>query len=271
MARSAVDVLRTQGRGITGALLVVGVATLYTMETWWIAWRLPTIHLLLYALGGLLCVFLVMRSVGFREGGERESLVRTAVDFSELVVQSVAAATLALLLFGVADGDSTVLSVVRLALVQAVPLGFGASLANVLLSEREDGTEEADFPRNVPIFALGAAFVVFPVAPTEEMRVIAVEAGTLRLSLLVVLSVVVVHLILHELEYQDQQYRVADRSAVYQFGLAFLVYAVGLVVSSAFLLGFGQFDGATTFEAAQLVVVLTFPASVGASGAEVVL
>lgn len=78
MARSAADVLRTQGRGVTGALLVVGVATLYTMETWWIARVLPTTHLLAYALGGLAVVFLPTREVGFREDDDGRSSPRSS-------------------------------------------------------------------------------------------------------------------------------------------------------------------------------------------------
>lgn len=62
-----------------------------------------------------------------------------------------------------------------------------------------------------------------------------------------------------------------DRSRASQVGLAFLVYVVGFVVATALLLGFGQLAGATSLEAVAFAVVLAFPASVGASGAEVVL
>jgi len=41
LAGTDTDILRNQARGITGALLVVGLAVLYTSEMWWLAWRLP--------------------------------------------------------------------------------------------------------------------------------------------------------------------------------------------------------------------------------------
>ncbi|WP_143423224.1 DUF2391 family protein [Halegenticoccus soli] len=33
--------LQNQIRGVTGALLVVGLTFHYTMETWWLGWTLP--------------------------------------------------------------------------------------------------------------------------------------------------------------------------------------------------------------------------------------
>lgn len=271
MATSTVEVLKTQGRGITGALLVVGVASLYTMETWWLGWRLPTIHLLLYALGGLLVVFVTTREVGFRGEAWHTPLERTAVDFAELVLQSVVTAALVLAVFGVVDADSTPLAVARLTLVQAVPLAFGASLANVLLTNDENGTAEPGFPRNLPLFALGAAFLTLPIAPTQEVVVIATYADPTRLAILIALSVAVVHVVLHEVGYREQAERIGERPVHLQIGLAFVVYVVSLVVATGLLLGFGQLTGAATFEAVRLVVGLSFPGAVGAAGAEVIL
>jgi CubicO group peptidase (beta-lactamase class C family) len=131
--------------------------------------------------------------------------------------------------------------------------------------------EEEQFPHNLAVFTLGAVFVTMPMAPTDELTVIARNAGWPRLAVLVVLSVGVVHLVLHELEFRGHRDRTEDRTHALQVGTAVMAYAVGLVVSVALLYGFGQFDGRPPFEWVQLVIVLGFPAAAGASAGEVVL
>lgn len=273
MTRSLGDELRTQGRGVTGALLVVGLSTLFTMETWWLSWRLPVGHLVVAAAVGLAFVFLIVRSVGFRQEGEGDegSPVRLVTDFAELLLQSFVAAFVILLAFGVVRVSDPLQTVVRMGLVQVVPLGFGAAVANALLAESDQHRERQRFPENLGVFTLGAAFFAVPMAPTEEVVVIARNAGWVRIAGLVVLSVAVVHLVLHELEFRGQDHRVEGRSAGYLVGTSVTVYAVGVLVSVALLLGFGQFNGRPLQEWVQLAVVLSFPAAAGASAGEVVL
>jgi len=213
-----------------------------------------------------------MRSVGFREDGGGTATPGSAlVDFSELVVQSLVAAVVVLFAFGVVTLETAPLTLVRLLLVQMVPLGFGAALANALLAENDDAGDSKPFPRTVSTFALGAVFVTIPLAPTQEMVVVAARAGWPRLAGLVVVSFLVSHLVLHELEFRGHAGRVEGRPVGYQLGTAFVVYAVSLVVSVALLAAFEQFAGASPGTWVQLVVVHSFPASIGASGGEVVL
>jgi len=273
MANAVLEELRTQGRGVAGALLVVGVSMLVTMETWWLSWRLPILHLVLFAAVGLAAVFVLVRSVGFRQldGDGTEPTLRVVADFAELVTQSIVAALVVLFAFGVVEAGDSPSSVVRLALVQSVPFGFGAALANRLLGETDAPIEEEAFPHNLTVFTLGALFLSLPVAPTEEVVVLARNAGWPRLAAVVVLSVGVVHLVLHELEFRGHRDRIEGRTHLLQLGTAATAYAVALVVSVVLLLGFGQFDGRGVAEAVQLTVVLGFPAATGASAGEVVL
>lgn len=274
MARTYRDVLRDQGRGIAGALFVVGLSSLYTMESWWIGWQLPLWSLIGYAVVGLLGVLVITRRIGFQEEAEdrtRRSPRKIAADFAELVLQSFLTAYLVLLVFGVLDAGQSLITVVRLGLIQVVPLGFGAAVANRLLSSTDAEIEEATFPRNVPTYLLGAVFVTFPVAPTDEVRVIAAHAGWVQLAGIVGMSVVIVYLVLYELEFRGQRSRRESRPRYAQVGSAFLVYTIGVVVAVAFLVAFGQFAGTTVTEWVQQTIVLAFVASTGASASEVVL
>lgn len=274
MTRTYQAVLRDQGRGIAGALFVVGLSFFYTMESWWLGWRLPMSHLVVYAVVGLVAVLAITQQIGFQEDAEgqtRRTLSRLGADFAELVLQSFVTAYLVLLAFGIVEIDQALGTVVRMGLLQVVPLGFGAAVTNQLLSRSDDTDEEASFPRNVPTYVLGAAFVSFPIAPTQEIEVVAVHAGWARLAGVVAISVVVVYFVLYELELRGQHSRRESRSWVMLLGSAFFVYVVGVVVAVTFLLAFGHFVDTTLAEQVQQTIVLAFIASTGASAGEVVL
>lgn len=274
VTRSTGTLLRDQGRGLVGAL-IVSIELLFTMEMWWSGWQLPTEWLIVYTVVGLVVVLAVTRSIGFRaEGDERQFDVRTVLtDFMELLLQSFVTAYAVLLLFGVVDVDDSSFLVTRLGLLFVVPLAFGAALANALLAETEEDTREPDgsFYRRLGLIALGATFVSMTMAPTDEMPLVAAYASWTRLGFVVVLSVLVVYLVLFELEFRGHEVRTSDRTAIDQWSHSFVTYAVGVAVAGVLLAGFGQFRGAPVTVAVQMTIVLGFPASIGASGARVVL
>lgn len=207
MSETYASLLRDQGRGVAGALLVVGLSLLYTMETWWLAATLPMSYLLVYALGGLAVVTVTTRHVNFRvrdRDPTEQSRWRIFADFSQLLLQSFVTAYLVLLLFGILTLNDRLPVVVRHGLVQVVPLGFGASVSSLLVQQGETSGGEADFPKNVAVFTLGALFVAFPAAPTEEMELIASHMGWVHALFLIVVSLVVSQLVLHELGFRDQ-------------------------------------------------------------------
>lgn len=290
--------LREQGRGVVGALLVVGVSALFTIETWWAGWQLPVLHLLAYAVAGLVVVLLITRNVGFRGGepsgngtdeespdgdqgdgggeedgvvGKRGSWREIVTDFFEILVQSFVAAYGYFLLFGLVDLTEPAAVVARLGLVAVVPLGFGAALANEVLAGGNEEPVSQTFPRHLAVVGLGAVFFAAPIAPTEEATVLAATAGWRRLVLVVLATLLVVQLSLYELEFRGQQRRLQDHGWPMQLARSAVVYGVGLVVSYGLLAMFGQLAGQPPAVWLQKTVVLAFPASIGGSAAEVVL
>lgn len=276
MPNQLVAELRNQIRGVSGALLVVGLTFHYTMETWWLGWTLPFTYLVAYAIVGLSLIVLIARNVGFREEeenqmGESSPPWSVAADFAEIILQSFVASYVMLLIIGVIDLNTSLNIVVRLGLIEVVPLGFGAALANRLFgSTGEEEAKEGEFPQNVGIFTVGALFVSATIAPTQEMELIAVYMGWPRHALLIALTLVLVYLILYELEFQGQQLRV-QRNVRTQVGTVFIAYAVGATVSFLLLLAFGHFIDGTVALMYQETVVLAFPASLGAAAAEVLI
>ena len=316
--------IREQGRGMAGALLVLGISFTYTIETWWLAVEIPATHLAGFVAVGLALVVPVSRAVGFRtdsfdesedegqepeeepqdevegdeeaatdgghveetlrEGGENvEQAVEDApiptqfarspmwVEALEAVFQAFFVAYVTLFLLGVIDPNDPLPVIVRTGLVQVVPLSFGAALANEVLSAEQATMSEAEFPRSLAVFGLGAVFFAAPIAPTEEVAILATRATWVRLAGVVVATLVAAYLILYVLEFRGQSGRLEGRSRWGQLGGTCMVYAVGLIVAAGMLLAFTQTAGDPLASEVRRTVLLAFPAAIGASGARVVL
>ncbi|MFB6179243.1 MAG: DUF2391 family protein [Halorientalis sp.] len=268
--------LRNQIRGITGAMLVLGLSFHYTMETWWLAWTLPMAYIVSFAVLGLGLVLAITRTSGFRfERGDDERWVGTPwgllVDFTEILLQSFVTAYVVLLMLGIIDLDSSASLIVRVGLLNVVPLGFGAALANTVFggeSEEEAG-KELQFPRNLGLFSIGALFIGGTIAPTQELALLTVYMGWVRDMGLILCTLLFVYLLLYELDFKGQSARLS--STWEQLGTTCLVYAVAVVISATLLLGFGQFTDATAPSAYQKTVTLAFPAALAGAGVEVIV
>ena len=275
MREPLVRELTEQIRGITGGLLVVGLTFHYTMETWWLGWTLPLPYLFAYALVGLALVIVVTRRVGFhgeeQEGDNKHDPWYIGLAFAEILLQSFIASYIMLLILGIIDLNSSPNLVMRLGLIEVVPLGFGAAMANrVFGGDGEEAEHEGEFPRNVAVFAIGALFIASPIAPTQEIELIAVHMDWFRYGLLVALTLVLVYLLLFELQFKGHAARVAT-DLRFQVGTTFVVYFVGTTVSFFLLLGFGHFGSGGPALWYQATIILAFPASLGAAASEVVV
>lgn len=274
MSQGFADELHEQGRGVVGALLVVGLAHTYTMEVWWHGWQLPVTTLLVYTVVGLALVLAITRYVGFRsqETGRKElNLLRVVTNFTELLVQSFVTAYAVLLLFGIIDFESSTYTVSRLGLILVVPMGFGAALANHVLGGQKGGGQSFQFPKNLGLFALGVIFLAAPIAPTQEIELMAAHAGWWRLAAIVVASILTSNLMLYELDFKGQKQRLKGHSAFTRWGSTFIAYLVAFVISVAMLAAFGHFSTTPPEVWVQEAIVLSFIGSIGGSAAQVVL
>lgn len=312
-----------QGRGVTGALLVVGVPMLYTIEMTWLGRQLPPAVLLAYTVVGMGVVLVATKYVGFRRSKQQETDRGTysyVTDFTELLMQGFVTAYAVLFLVGMLHVGDRLVVVVRLGLTFVVPLAFGASIANELLTGSggggggggdgssggggsgggdgdggspagddgagsnggsggrdggsggsRDRTRGRSLIHDFAIYVGGSVFVAATIAPTEEVPQFATAMGWPREFVLVVVSVLVAYLILFELEFQGHDLRAQRESTLQQWGTAVTLYAVSLAVSLLLLAAFGELLADRFAVVVQKVVVLGFPASIGASGATVVL
>lgn len=268
------EVVQNAARSAIGAINF-GMPLLYTMETWWLAWRLPTWLILVFALFGLAAIAVAGDLIGIseREQDRPTPLRRFVTQFVELLLTSLVVSYAVLFLFGIVDRGDSFQEVTRLGLMQVVPLGLGASIANALFRERAGGASQSppSFRKEMATFALGAALFAFNVAPTEEMELMAAHAGWWRLLLVAVVSLVVTYLVLYELEFRGRAGRVMGMTPTLRWGETFSGYAIALAVSAALLFGYGHFLGVPLEEGVQQTIALSMVAAFGGAAARVVI
>jgi uncharacterized membrane protein len=231
--------------------------------------------LLVYAVVGLGLIAAIARAIGFRDADRltspaTEPVRAVAVETAEIVFQSLLATYVGLLALGILQVGDPIGLFARLGLLELVPLELGAAIANRLVDEGADSNREGQFPRNLALFAAGATFVSLTIAPTEEVRVLAARTGPIREVGLVSLSIGLTYLALYVLAFNDQGSPL-EAARWLRAGTTLLAYAVGVILSFVLLAGYGCFVDTTSSAIVQQTIVLSFPASLGAAGAEVLV
>jgi putative integral membrane protein (TIGR02587 family) len=255
------------GRAGAGALLF-GIPLLMTMEMWEEGQALAPGRLLLFLAASLPLLYGLSYYAGF---SRRRGLVNDALDTATALGVGFAAAAAVLLLFGVLETAATPAGAAGMVLVQAVPGAMGALLARRQLNGAggETGEAEASYAGELFLMAAGALFFALNVAPTEEMVVIAYRIGALHALALASLSLLLLHLIVFRVGFAGQEEAGHPLSAVFHFTLP--GYAIALGVSLLILYIFGRTDGHGPAEIVQAMVVLGFPAAIGAAAARLLV
>jgi putative integral membrane protein (TIGR02587 family) len=249
-------------RGVAGGA-ILGVPLLYTQETW-LHGRTVSPLLILAGLSATFAVNVALSHfVGFRPG-------RTHRPTEDAVVGmglSVLVAVLLLLLLDRVGRGTSFENVVGVTALTAIPVSLGFAVGSAL-APKGGGEKAEDIPAgggDLLAAAAGALVFALNIAPTEEPILLAAELDGVRLSLLVVASLVLPYLMVFYAEFGGREQRVASDGATQgPLTETLLAYAVAFAVSAAMLALFGRVDSANGTAMAQ-VVTLAFPASIGAA------
>jgi putative integral membrane protein (TIGR02587 family) len=254
-----------------GGAILFSLPILMTMEMWELGsymsgWRL----------GSLLFVTLPLliglsHYLGFEETfGLKDDAVDACVAFA---VGFAASATVLTLFAVVGPGMSTYEIIGKIA-IQAVPGSIGAMFARSELGGR--GTEKkkrhAGYGGKIFIMAAGALFLGFNVAPTEEMVLIGHKMSPGHSILLVLASLLIMHAFVYAVEFRGQVALPPETpfwSALLRFTI--VGYVVALLISVYVLWTFGRTEGMHFAQILQVIIVLGFPAAVGAAAARLIL
>ncbi len=256
-----------------GGALVFALPLLMTMEMWALGSTMHPLRLALF-LGAM---FPVLGGLAYYAGFEKsfgwlDFLLNACVAWA---VAFLAAAIGLVLLAALEPGMSSAEVVGRLAL-QAVPASIGAMLARSQLGAREEEVEE-EGRRGTYVGALflagvGALFMAFNIAPTEEVVLIAQMMTAWHAVVLVLASLALMHAFVYAVEFRGQATRAEGISPWSEFfRLTVVAYALALLICLYVLWTFGRAEGLALAELLIETVVLGFPAALGAAAARLIL
>ena len=274
----ATDSNREYARGLArafGGATIFAFPLMMTMEMWWLGFYLDRQRLLLFLLLTLVLLVPLSRLVGF----ERTStLVDDILDGLVAFAVGASASAALLTIFGIVTWSMPAGEIMGKIAVQTIPASFGAVLARGQFggddAGQAGGEEEAagGYAEQVFIMLVGALFLAFNVAPTEEMILIAFKMTPWHALVLILLSILVLHAFVYALDFRGQE-RVPEGTGIVRCVVNYSVvgYGIALLVSFYVLWTFGRTDGASLAQIAMMTVVLGFPAALGAASARLII
>lgn len=259
-------------RAFAGAV-IFGLPILMTQEMWSLPFHMSALRLAL--LIALFFPFLVALSwhVGFEE---TFSLTDDALDALVAFLVGFVASGVVLLLLGQLEADEGLREFLGKVSLQAVPASIGALLAQSQFGQvdaeaRMRGGREEYFSE-LFIMAVGALFLAFNVAPTEEVLIISQRLGGLLTLMLVLATLLTMHALVYGAAFRGQPLDHVHAPWWSVFARFTVVgYAIAILLCAFLLWTFGRLDGMPLPVAMAAVAVLAFPAAVGAASARLVL
>jgi putative integral membrane protein (TIGR02587 family) len=259
-------------RAFAGAL-IFGLPLLMTMEMWALGFYMEPLRLALF----LALMFPLLVALAYYAGFE-ESIGWQHLVLSACVAYAVAfvAAAVGLALLGVLGPGMSLEEIVGKVSLQAIPASIGAMLARSQLGEREEQKDEErrrdTYHGELFLATVGALFLAFNVAPTEEVVLISTMITGWSALALIGVSLAIMHAFVYAVEFRGQTSVHPELSVWSEFlRLTVVAYALALLVCLYVLWSFGRSDGLAFGELLMQTVVLGFPAAIGAAAARLIL
>ena len=259
-------------RAFAGAI-IFGLPLLMTMEMWALGFYMEPLRLALF----LALMFPLLAVLAYYAGFE-ENTGWTHLFVSAGVAYAVAfvAAAIGLALLGILKPGMSTQEIVGKIALQAIPASIGAMLARSQLGEREEQESEErrrdTYHGELFLATVGALFLAFNVAPTEEVVLISTMMTEWHALALIGVSLAIMHAFVYAVEFRGQTSMHPELSVWSEFlRLTVVAYALALLVCLYVLWSFGRSDGLTFGELLMQTVVLGFPAAIGAAAARLIL
>lgn len=260
--------LQEYGRGIAGGL-IFSLPLLFTMEMWWIGFIAHPARLAL----GLAGTFVLLL------GYNRFAGLRSDASFGEVVIDSIEELGLGLVLsaailflLGRVHSAMPTNEIVGQIIIEALVVAIGVSVGTAQLggSNNDDDCgmgddKEPSYMGQVILALCGAFLFAANVAPTEEIILLAIENRAASLLGIAILSLSLSALIVEFSEFRGSHSFTAHGNWLVVLRSVIVTYAVALVASMCLLWFFGRFEGNSFLINLSQVVVLGFPAALGAS------
>ena len=263
-------------RACAGALLGA-LPLLFTMEMWWYGRAVsePTLLGMMAVAGGVVVLSILFG--GFRRGRVSHLGIDTLIVFGIGITISA----LTLLVVGqIHPGRTPLSAAARIIALEAIPCAIGAALAMTQFRPRDGDTKNVDRHidrlsqdrQKVLATLVGGVFFAFNVAPTDELRMMAMEAEPIHFPLIVLFSLLVSYIIVFEADFAERPKGYATGAMSYPLGETMVSYVLSLGVSYAFRAGFGHLTTETPFYTQiTTTVVLGYVTTIGGSAGRVLV
>jgi putative integral membrane protein (TIGR02587 family) len=259
-----------------GGALIFYFPMLMTKEMWVLGFYINSVRLALFMFLAIPLLTGLSFYSGFTDTFRgRDNLLHTFIAYCVGFVAS----TVMLLLFAVIGPEMTVNEIIGKISIQAVPGSIGAMLAQHFLSgsarerENEQRKHTASYSGQLFLMVVGAIFLSSSLASTEEMVLIAYQMTDWHAVVLMLVTMTIMHTFVYAVEFRGQKKAIPPDSSFWSIFLRFTVvgYAIVLLISGYILWTFGRTEGIAAGELLQSIVVLGFPAALGASASRLIL
>jgi putative integral membrane protein (TIGR02587 family) len=274
MTASNYDYARGLARALGGAI-IFGLPLLMTMEMWSLGLSIHPLRLMLFVATNFLVLVILSRFGGFEPTSH---IGEDVLDALGAYAVGIVASAIVLTLFSLLTVDMPLGEAVGMIAVQSIPTSFGAMLARKQLGSGENEKDDEQAARSAGyagqlfLMMAGALFLAFNVAPTEEVVLIGFKMTAWHSLALIVASLLILHILVFTVGFPGQEEAPEGYGRARLF-LAFTLpgYGIAMIVSLYILWTFGRVDGAALDSIAGSMVVLGFPASIGAAIARLVV
>lgn len=259
-----------------GGALVFSLPMLMTMEMWWLGLYLDRLRLLVLVLTAVPLLVVLSRHIGLTDTRRwRDDLLDTSLALGV----SAVVCTVLLTLFGTVTSQTPLDEFVGKVAIQMVPAAIGALLAKSQFgagSPDDEGgglrSRNETYGGEMFLMAVGALFLGFNVAPTEEMILISYQMSEWQALGLVVLSLVLMHGFVFAVGFAGGT-EVSPEEPWWSPFLRLTLpgYVVAMTVSLYLLWIFARLDGLSVDGIVMATVVLAFPSAIGAAAARLIL
>jgi len=253
-----------------GGAILFSFPLLMTMEMWWLGFYMDRSRLALF----LALALVMVVGLSYLEGREEafkidimDALIACAVGYTVAAVM--------LVLFGIIKPGMSLDEIVGKISLHAVPGSIGAILARRLLEVEETKKEKRRrqwYGAKIFLMGVGAIFLAFQLAPTEEMILIGHRMTEWHAVALALISLCIMQAFVCAVERRGRQRMFAAEffwSVFFRYTI--VGYSVALLISLYVLWTFGRLDGAAAAETIMAMLVLGFPAALGAAAARLTL
>lgn len=256
------------GRAVGGAF-VFGLPLMMTMEMWWMGFYIHPLRLLVLVLISLPVLVSVSSVIGFRESRQwLDNIIDVFVAYAFGFVISA----MALFLFNTITWNNFIEINYQIVMLQAIPASFGALLARSEIGSGEhDSSAERGGIDHLAVLAIGAIYLAFNVAPTEEIQLIAFQMTSWHQLALFITTLVVMYIFSEAGSFSSGSTSTKKTKLSVTLSDSCTAFAVAFMVSILMLWVFGRTDGLAFPQIVSNTIVMLFPAGIGAAAARLII